>query len=40
MDIIEEIDIDEYCDHDVKTIIDRFEKIITTSLETALEVMG
>ncbi len=46
VDISEEIDIDEYCDHDIKIVIDRFvikndiEKSITNSLETALEVIG
>ncbi|WP_066495824.1 excinuclease ABC subunit UvrA [Abyssisolibacter fermentans] len=46
IDISEEIDIDEYCDHDIKIVIDRFEvknnieKSITNSLETALEVIG
>lgn len=46
VDISEEIDIDEYCDHDIKIVIDRFEvkknieKSLTNSLETALEVIG
>ncbi|MBU3144096.1 excinuclease ABC subunit UvrA [Clostridium sp. CF012] len=46
VDISQEIEIDEYCDHDIKIVIDRFdivgniEKNITNSLETALEVMG
>lgn len=46
VDISEEIDIDEYCEHDIKIVIDRFEikgnieKNITNSLETALEVIG
>lgn len=46
VDISEEINIDEYCDHDIKVVIDRFEvksnieKSITNSLETALEVIG
>ncbi|WP_105617294.1 excinuclease ABC subunit UvrA [Vallitalea okinawensis] len=46
VDISEEIDIDEYSDHDIKIVIDRFEvksnieKSLTNSLETALEVIG
>lgn len=46
VDISEEIEIDEYSDHDIKIVIDRFEvksnieKSITNSLETALEVIG
>jgi len=46
VDISEEIEIDEYCDHDIKIVIDRFEiknnieKNLTNSLETALEVIG
>ena len=46
VDISEEIEIDEYCDHDIKIVIDRFEikgnieKNVTNSLEVALEVVG
>lgn len=46
VDISEDIEIDEYCDHDMKVVIDRFEvkegieKNITNSLETAMEVVG
>lgn len=46
VDISEDIDIDEYCDHDMKVVIDRFEvkeeieKNITNSLETSMEVIG
>ncbi len=46
IDISQEIDIDEYCDHDIKIVIDRFqvkkniEKSMMNSLETALEVIG
>ncbi len=46
VDISEKIDIDEYCEHDIKIVIDSFEvksnieKSITNSLETALEVIG
>jgi len=46
IDISEEIDIDEYCEHDIKIVIDRFEvknnieKSLTNSLEIALTVIG
>lgn len=46
VDISEEIDIDEYCDHDIKIVIDRFEvkrnieKSLTNSLETGLQVIA
>ncbi|GCD10856.1 excinuclease ABC subunit UvrA [Clostridium tagluense] len=46
VDISQEIEIDEYCEHDIKIVIDRFEikgnieKNITNSLETSLEVIG
>lgn len=46
LDISEEINIDEYCDHDIKIVIDQFqvknniEKSLTNSLETALEIVA
>lgn len=46
VNISEEIDIDEYSDHDIKIVIDRFEvkgnieKSLTNSLETALQTIG